>query len=977
MALYHIDIIDTLDDSHLLNVEYAERQSLRLKWEGADKKDELSIVSSTLEFSMEVSENENQDAKFIDLFNAGEERFQVRLITENGAVVWMGYLLPDSYNEPYRNGTFYVTFYAVCGLSLLKSKYLPEIYYQKEHSVLDILKELLKLTNANLNRQPIELFFAPAIVNVFESSYEKIYINGNNFNDDGDKQNAYDILSDLLNSMLCVCYQADSKWYVEGLNWRSSRLVEYVRDFPTPDPRVSKNYKELTALDEPQITVVPSYGEVVVNYEAENAELPDDLVKIEPLWREANPFLSKIHARHWKLTEVSQNDYMFHEFPDYNLVVRPLAGPLMNVGSSYSLFNPIYIKGGYVYEFVFEIKIKGVFVEGNDLSELKNALFFNITIDGRSILGNNPFATFGRDRVYFSVKEDYTASVTRSVFVPKDGLLDIIIFPTNDDLYYPNLFVEITDLQLKSVTDQDFNIVEELNPGISSLDKKIDLPYCANANAVGKVFQLDKIYDRNLSPGEFSFVDFVVQQLQIINTYHDDDNYFYVLTNEDAYLAYHYIENLYTESDARDSSLVANAAEVRFNYLNTEEHVLVADKSIEYTALYVRLLRIGDSAIIPRKNWLQWRDATAENEMFSYVKSASLVYGRMFSGAYINISATFEGAVQFNDIINFKYIQPSNYMVTNVTWNIDNGTSDVVMEAAQYGNSTGLNLSDTRPFVSVGGDKYVVLGSRDTLRVDAMGFSLGSDIVGYRWEVLQGDVTLPTIFSSSVVLTFGSALVNKLRVTVVDIFGNESFDEFYVYLSTVLRGQFSIDVDSLVDEVVDSGLSYRYVFFKQVFGLVQGQMMGDTIVMLSFNYALYYKRFETQNDDNFNAYNGFVSLKAYKNNVLVAEVLINRDLDLDKSKDFVRTYTGGINISYRQGDEVNVVLESNVTIPGNIFEGYVYLNEAIFLNEAQAFGATNMSIGDRGRFVVPTGIASYSDSLIESYESRFGNESNT
>lgn len=981
MATYQIDIVDTVTDNHLLNLEHAERSSLKLKWEGADRKDELAIVASTLEFTLEVPVTDNRDAKFIDLFTSDEERYQVRLIDQTGgAIVWTGYLLPDSYNEPYSNGTFYVDFFAVCGLSTLKTKFLPQAYYQKEHSVIDIFKQLLLLTGAGLQNQPIELLFMPAVLNTFEQSYDKIYINGENFINDGEKQNAYEILNDLLTSMLCVCYQADFKWYVEGINWRSERLVAFERDFQRPDPRISKIYKELDAIDEPEITIVPAYGEVKVTYEPEETKLPEQLVTAEPLWQDANPNLAKLHPVHWKYIDntVGIEEVMRHEYPSYNLVIRDVFGGNITA-PYYSLFAPIYIKGGNVYTFEFELKLNGVFVEDEDFSALNDLLIYDVRINDIVVLGNNVLTTPNRNRLSFFGKEDYTASLSKDLFIPKDGLLDIRLYvrAQNND-FSDNASIEITNISFTSAKDQEVIDQEVFTLSASSVNKDIDLAYSQSGNLTGKVFQLYKQRDRNV----LNFVRYNVETLSIINRYEDEEAYYYVLNNEDAFLADNYISNIYAKENVNENDLVGNAQGVVFNYLNTEEHVLVTDKSEIHTALYVLVLREPEGMLPARENALSWRDARYDNEQMSYVKAVASVYSRMFSSPYINVSATFLGAVQFNNLLNFNYLESANYMITNLTWNIDEGTSEVVMESARYGVSEGLLVNTVKPFVSIGEDIYVVLGTPEVVVVPNA-FSLAGRISTYRWQVVQGDAVLASSFAVNATLRFRDDDEIVLKVVVADELGNEASDQISVFRVGALRGDFNKEFETEAvnsNLVAPNGFTYNYVYVRQFFDLI-GQRLYDTgVLMLRFEYAFYYKRsgINDIDDSDFKELFGSGGFSVTKNEVKVSEVEFDRTTDFEADTEFLKVKRGSVNISYRHGDVIYADVFGLYSNLATVFEGYFYLAEATVLQGGKIGNSVNIQLQRRGVFVAPDGVASgiflnYSDSRLSSYESRFGN----
>jgi len=147
---YYIDIIDTTSPLTQIVVENASASGIVLNWNGGDTKDETAIVSSELNFDMLTKTAD--DAAFINFFTGDEHRFKVMIKDSvDDAIIWQGYVLPDLYSEPYKNVCFFVSFTATDGLGRLKGKYLPEEYYSREKSLIDIYCQILKLTGIELD----------------------------------------------------------------------------------------------------------------------------------------------------------------------------------------------------------------------------------------------------------------------------------------------------------------------------------------------------------------------------------------------------------------------------------------------------------------------------------------------------------------------------------------------------------------------------------------------------------------------------------------------------------------------------------------------------------------------------------------------------------------------------------------------------------------------------------------------------------
>lgn len=988
MANYYIDIIDTTTDTHVLQLKHAERNSLVLKWEGGDRKDELAIVPSTLDFSLEVNVHENEDAKFIDLFTSEEQRFRVSLIAEvGGAVVWSGFLLPDSYNEPYHNGTFYVNFSAICGLTTLKNRFLSDAYYVSEFSVLDIYKEILSLTNFRLNGQLVELLFKPAIENVVSDSYNDLYINGANFVKDGEKQSAYDILNDLLTSMLCVCYQADSKWYIEGVNWRSERLVAYERDFPRPDPRVSKTYKELTALGTPNITVIPAYGKIAVSSNDEPHELPGDLVTLDSVWEQVNPKPLSFFAKHWRLSDIDSLEVMSYESPEYNLVVRSLDGVVDVSNPYYRIFNPLFVRGGKLYAFEFKIKINDVDLgflqdvedEDVDYSVLKNSLRFQLLLNGRVVLGNHEVFSAG-DVLSFSVNDNYEGSIVYDVFVAEDSMLDIRLFVKNNSLPYVGGSVEITALSFEEKTAVDDEDVEVLAVAETTVNRDVDLVFSENASALGPVFQLRRLRDRNIVSGTVNLRDFKTIPVDINNVYSDAENYYYVISVEHAFLVASFLDNLYPTANAFTDK-ISNVKNVIYNYKNTEEHVLVSDKSVLIQEINVRVISESDLVSGDRFDWLKWRDSRFSEEILSYKKSVANVYARMFSAPSISIEATMNGAVQFNDILNFNYIRSGNYFLTNCAWNIDAGTTDVVMTGVDYGYQSAGLASPVLPVVSIvaNDDDVYVSPFRDSVDIFANAYSLSGRISSYTWQVVSGNARFSSGFARATTVFFQDENNVTVRITVVDEFGLSAFEELTISkVVPLLVGLEAVGLNTSV--VPHENLDRGYVdsLLRTSLKVDAGPLLEETILMVEFSYLIELTRDVVISKELFDEIKMSLYLYVYKNNVKVACVDLNKLDQRDFNKQVSRVRRGSLKYSYRLGDDLRFEIGSQVTL------GVAQLNYRLNITDVSVVSggqdATLSFVDNRNRgylhrvrfFADETILTNISQSQLDDFNEAFG-----
>lgn len=195
-----------------------------------------TIMSS--KFSFSILNETAEDGKFLDLLTGEERRFliEVRKVfpdslnpwdpaVEIGSdMIWRGFLLPDIYSEPYKNGSFFVGFTATDGLDVLKTK--PFLFY-KTGSVIDYISKCLWETGLHQ-----EIYFAPAIENAFYQweniqIFEECFTKFNENTDAYQYSNCYDVLDKLLKAVGATVFQHNGKWLITGFNRKSNLIDSY------------------------------------------------------------------------------------------------------------------------------------------------------------------------------------------------------------------------------------------------------------------------------------------------------------------------------------------------------------------------------------------------------------------------------------------------------------------------------------------------------------------------------------------------------------------------------------------------------------------------------------------------------------------------------------------------------------------------------------------------------------------------------
>ena len=688
---YFIDIINTTSPLTQVVVEDASASGITLSWNGGDAKDDMTIVSSQLKFDMLTKTAE--DAAFISFFTGDESKFQV-FIKNSGddAIVWQGHILPDLYSEPYKNGCFFVSFTAVCGLSRLKGKYLPEEYYSREKSLIDIYCQILNHTGLEL-----DLYFNPAIENFVNKDWNTIYIDTATFTDDkGKKQDAYKILETLLSDNLCVCYQADNRWYIEGINTRHIRKVTYkiydVTGTLTGTSEYTRLLKQITPLITPIITMIPPYNEITVNHKKTEPKLPTTLSKeVNDGWAIVTGVIGEIHASGWM---ANGGLYATCLQPDYYCQVNRY-GVLQDDSKFISLKEKMYISKGQKVKMAFEFKIKriGITVANpSDMNLWKNPFKYEILFNGAVLYSN-----FGSDIKDFETlvfDESGNAKLSIEHIFTEDGLFDIKIYSATGNSGITRIeAILITAANVSVIGFQEEETITDLISGEFTIDKEIDLTYGDDKSGYSEAFRLHKLKEQTSFFNEIEVPIFYAFTLNA-------KNYSVVQLNgaklikESPYTVYH-------------TSALVTVNDVIFNFNDGEQ--MVIETTIPYTSgsFFVKKYAIDD-VVSSRTHWTQWTDSVYKIENTTYTKTVANIYRRMFNVAHEKLDVEALNAVKFNDLIVFNYVYEKNFFVLNCNWNLDDNKTNLTLGRCYYKDSgTSTEDGNVPPIVLAGDDIYI------------------------------------------------------------------------------------------------------------------------------------------------------------------------------------------------------------------------------------------------------------------------------
>jgi hypothetical protein len=770
---YYIDIINTTSPLTQVVVENASASGISLSWNGGDAKDTMTVVSSELKFDMLTKTAE--DAAFVSFFTGDENKYNVLIKNStDDSVVWQGYILPDLYSEPYKNGCFFVSFTAVCGLSRLKGKYLPDEYYSREKSIIDIYCQILKLTGLEL-----DLYFNPAIENFINKDWDAIYIDTTNFTTDkGKKQDAYKILETLLADMLCVCYQCDNRWYIEGINTRHIRTIEY-KKYSTEgvyDSVVSytRLLKQITPLPTPTITMIPPYNEIKISHKKIEPKLPVTISKeANDGWAIVTGVLGQIHASSWMangdyFARCKHPDYycVFYN-QDYNLGLSGTTDYAQDDDLFISLREKVFISRTQKLKFQFNFRVKKpgqTTANPSNMLLWKNPFKYEILFNDVVIFSNFNGIVSDTENVIFD--DNGTAKIAIEHIFMADGLLDIRFYaPTGvmNTNKIEGVIIEKCDISVIGFNEEE--VVSDLINGEFTIDKEIDLSYGDDKSGVSNSFRLAKLKEATTAFNEI--------EVPILYGFALNGKNYSVVTLEGANLIQENIYNIYR------TSVLIPVIGVFYNFNNGEQMVICTETLYTSGSFFVKKYAIDD-VVASRTHWTQWTDAIYKIENTTYSKTVANIYRRMFNAAHEKLDLEALNAVKFNDLIVFKYVYEKNFFVLNSTWNLDTNKSNLTLSRCYYKDSGTSTEDGNVPPIVIAGDDIYIADAVTTASVVATAYDPDGYVLTKSWTKLLGGV-------GDVIATPSDLATDFDNLT----------DDFYTYQIEVTDNQGATAVDTL------------------------------------------------------------------------------------------------------------------------------------------------------------------------------------
>ena len=777
MANYEIHIQDAENIEDDLLLKYAERNSIQLNWLGGDSKTQ-PIVGSELNFTLEATDA--KDAAFIELFTADEHKWLVtKRISTTEEIVWQGYLLPESYEEPYRRGIFYVNFSAVDGLGLLKGLKLSADFYNEEKTVIEVLCAILKLTKVDL-----ELYFSPALININEPNWSKILVDTMLW--DSNKDNAYQLLKDLLESMRCQVYQCQGKWFIEGFNKRQLINVSYqVFDLEANFLRneaFERTVKRITLLADPNVRMVPSIREAVVTYERNQFQFAEDIIQendvpwliyrgqVDNLWL----------AKNWNYKQFAGENFYIAP-PERNLVYSRFNLEELDTNRFVTIREKLFVKKNSTIK-IF-IKIKRLFFDSlseTDLTDEVIALWsksqiYEVLLDGEVIITNLNVSQNNQAYLKF---ENGEASVDLIIRPEADGLMD---FKFYEPFSVSNFGLEYTGLEFKEFT---IKVVPEIQDEIYTIENgqlgsnisEIDLRFGDDPTLFTEAFYIERTRELvgNNETNRFWFpVNFY--------TVKDGVTYAIVLLRA-AVMAYRFrFENFkifHVNGGFATTGEILNDPNIIFNYEDGESAAIEVNESLIGGHILVNYSRYKDE-IRSRNEITSWSDAIFEVENKRFGQIVGEIEKKIYETPHFSFEGATDSPLKYNDILKIQYNDEQRYFtLSNCTWMPDDNTSEFIANEMLY---QGANSELIPPFVDAGPD--IIIGVNDNVSfLSAVANAPSGTIEIIQWEQVSaaGNAIIDTPSNLQTDLGQLSLDYYTFRITVTDSNGLTAFDEVNV-----------------------------------------------------------------------------------------------------------------------------------------------------------------------------------------------------
>lgn len=762
---FSINIHDRDNPNAATIFEHAEAKTLGLNWNGSNSKLER-IIGSDLSFTMEVTNF--QDAYFSHLYTQDERKFNVQLINEdNSSLLWEGHLLPDQYEEPYDSGAFFVNFVATCGLGSLKGQTLPEDFYSEEKTLIEVVAKCLSLTGVML-----DIFVTPAITNIINPAWHQNYVDTSKWLEKDKRVDAYDILDSIMRDTLCNVKQADGAWYIYGYNKQTVYNVTYnkyaIDATHLGVVSVVKNVEYPVFFARPTISVNAPRKEVNAFYDIEAGQIGEEVYKVKndgyTLFNESENAINP----NWTYTNVGFTAK--YNTKDGRTYLAPF-GVLDTAINVTMRKEVLFLKGvkiqweinlssSYAGNETFIRDVEQLIIDGDWDRLVAYDIYYTNPVDNTEVVLfsnlNGPNANDIRYQLKFD--KDRKATLSVETITPETAYYNIRFYRPDgspnivktDTIYIDKLQVEALageDVQIyKDVIKPTYTLIEDLELGLH--DDMRNLPNLIRLSPLGAVGEL---YDSRVI-GNVSVVE---------------------------YEGSHYLKlpfNTVQELFANKDNIFYNNKKVFilgkvYNFLDTDEFLLWYDD-----VTLGEVIPAGSSirldyrkyAAIPTSvdKWSQWADDIYRVGYKRYGQVVAEVLRNLYFRAHPVLRATCRGFISPRQFVAFQYDGEKIFYPLNISWELDDSQSTMVLSQNFYGEAVTENLP---PDVDAGLDIYLQ-PNQTTASLLATATDPDGTIVTVLWERLEGSsgavIVSPGTLATDLTGLTGDSY--EFRVTVTD-----------------------------------------------------------------------------------------------------------------------------------------------------------------------------------------------------------------
>jgi len=467
-------------------------------------------------------------------------------------------------------------------------------------------------------------------------------------------------------------------------------------------------------------------------------------------------------------------------------------------------------------------------------------------------------------------------------------------------------YITIEKLELKVTGFEDvLGFTNVLNEDFT-INKESELTYADDASGFSKAFRLAKLEERG--------TDFNTLNVPVLYGRTFQNRNYSVVSLRGANLI---ADNPDTVRYNSNPIVILN---VFYNWRNGEEMVVETENAITTGSFEVLEYNIKD-VTGDRSHWEQWTDVVYPIERDRYNESVSKVFRRLFINAHERVEYLAEGALKFNDLVLFNYMLPANYFITDLTWDMDQGKTQIAMIKCIYQNDiVDVGTENIPPICNAGAD-VVLPAFFPTLpytHLTGTAFDPDGFIARWFWEIIEGDdsegVLLFNTVQFPIIRNFSGNEIT-LRLTVKDNDGATATDT--VKLTKRSNRSFSLVEDLYFNE--DGSESGGVAFMRDSI-LFNPQLADNEIITVKGGFSL--RHIDPKRYDNVTR-RGITTFQVIKNGVQI----INNVLEGN-----VVERLGDFEFNYVNGDEIKITVQCFASFVALSSSNYIDLRAGYEIN---------------------------------------------